>query len=576
MHDNAPAAPAVRDMLERVLRSESFSRSERSRELLRYLVEREQAGEKERLKGFTVAMDVFGKDKEFDPSIDAVVRVQAGRLRELLTQYYQAEGAADPLKIYIPRGGYVPSYRTECPNAVEEQTEEPAAAPPQVPKPARTSLFRFPPTGDRLGRHIQMMWATLMVVIVLLGLVVIRVGLPGLQPQSVAQSNVDGPVTASIAPPTASELLPTVYVHADAVDGPAAPVANALRAGLAGFDTVDFMLGDEQAGTKAGQQRFIFDVETAADGKSVSVGLSSLESGKVLMARAIPTDAASSDLIDDVADILSSSVNASGVLYGYISQNELQSGLVRCLLLNDAYYLDQDEENHLAAYQCLEALQDENARSPLVYSELAALHMEAVTDGYAYPKNAKEDEAFAYARRAVKMGPTSPYAHRALGFLFGRTGNREESIRWMRKAYELNGYDLSMVAAYGYALIFSGKYAEGEPIMSRAVEASSAHASWWDYGLFLARFMLDDGEGAAQAAEALKGARRQHYIAALIVAADAAGDKARAAALLAELNENYPRFVADPAASLTRANHPADYIGKLIAALRAAGMGSSG
>lgn len=575
MHDDAPAAPAVRDMLERVLRSESFSRSERSRELLRYLVEREQAGEKERLKGFTVAMDVFGKDKEFDPSTDAVVRVQAGRLRELLTQYYQAEGAADPLKIYIPRGGYVPSYRTECPNAVEEQAEEPAAALP-VPQPVRTPLFRFPPTGDRLGRHIQMMWATLLVVIVLLGLVVIRVGLPGLQPQSAAQSNVDGPVTASITPPAASELLPAVYVHADAADGPAAPVANALRSGLSGFDTVDFMLGDEQAGTKAGQQRFIFNVATAADGKTVSVGLSSLESGKVLMARAIPAAAPSAAVVDQVADILSSSVNASGVLYGYISQNGLQTGIVKCLLLNDAYYLDQDEANHLAAYRCLEALEDENARSPLVYSELAALHMEAVTDRYAYPQNAKEDEAFAYARRAVKMGPTSPYAHRALGFLFGRAGSREESIRWMRKAYELNNYDLSMVAAYGYALIFSGKYAEGEPVMARAVEASSAHASWWDYGLFLARFMLDDGEGAAQAAEALKGAKRQHYLAALVVVADAAGDKARAATLLAELNESYPRFVADPAASLTRANHPADYIGKLIAALRAAGMGSSG
>jgi tetratricopeptide (TPR) repeat protein len=574
LHDDAPAAPAVRDMLERVLRSDTFSRSERSRDLLRYLVEREQAGEKERLKGFTVAMDVFGKDKEFDPSTDAVVRVQAGRLRDLLTQYYQAEGAADPLKIYIPRGGYVPSYRTECPNAVEEQTEEPAPAP--VQQSARTSLFRFPPANDRLGRHIQMMWATLMVVIVLLGLVVIRVGLPGLQPQSVAQVNVDGPVTASIAPSAAAELLPTVYVRADAADAPAAPVANALRSGLAGFDTVDLMLGDEQAGAKAGQQRFIFDVETAADGKSVSVGLSSLESGKVLMARAIPTDASSSAIIDQVADILSSSVNASGVLYGYIAQNGLQAGLVECLLLNDAYYLDQNEEKHLAAYRCLEALEDQNARSPLVYSELAALHMETVSDGYGYPKNAKEDEAFAYARRAVKMGPTSAYAHRALGFLFGQAGDRDESIRWMRKAHELNGYDLSMVAAYGYALVFSGSYAEGEPIMTRAVEASSAHASWWDYGLFLARFMLDDREGAAQAAQALKGTKRQHYLAALVVVADAAGDTVRAGVLLTELNESYPRFVADPAASLTRANHPADFIGKLIAALRAAGMGSSG
>ena len=42
------------------------------------------------------------------------------------------------------------------------------------------------------------------------------------------------------------------------------------------------------------------------------------------------------------------------------------------------------------------------------------------------------------ARRAVQMGPTSPYAHRAYGYLNSRLGNSEESIRWMRKAYELN------------------------------------------------------------------------------------------------------------------------------------------
>ena len=72
-----------------------------------------------------------------------------------------------------------------------------------------------------------------------------------------------------------------------------------------------------------------------------------------------------------------------------------------------------------------------------------------------------------------------------MGILNSRVGNSEESIRWMRKAYELNPYDLGMAAAYGYGLIFSGKYSEGTPIMAHAVETFSAHPSWWDYGLFV-------------------------------------------------------------------------------------------
>src|SRR5262245_28700417 len=109
-------------MLDRVLSSETFKRSERARSLLAYLVDREQAGNAERLKGYTIAVDVFGRDAEFDASTDALVRVQAGRLRELLAQYYQSEGAADPLRIVIQRGSYAPSYEkvAPCPDTAGE------------------------------------------------------------------------------------------------------------------------------------------------------------------------------------------------------------------------------------------------------------------------------------------------------------------------------------------------------------------------------------------------------------------------------------------------------------------------
>ncbi|MEM9573987.1 MAG: hypothetical protein AAF870_02015 [Pseudomonadota bacterium] len=102
----------IKDALERVLGSKSFVRSARARELLRYLVEEEQAGNGGLLKGFSIAQDVFGKDDEFDPSTDAVVRVQAGRLRENLAAYYDSDGAQDPVKIVIPRGTYIPTYET--------------------------------------------------------------------------------------------------------------------------------------------------------------------------------------------------------------------------------------------------------------------------------------------------------------------------------------------------------------------------------------------------------------------------------------------------------------------------------
>ena len=110
----------IEDALERVLSSKTFTRSARARELLDYLVKQEQAGNAAMLKEFSIAQDVFDKDDRFDPSIDAVVRVQAGRLRDNLTSYYADEGAHDGVRISIPLGTYVPSYETneiDDPNA---------------------------------------------------------------------------------------------------------------------------------------------------------------------------------------------------------------------------------------------------------------------------------------------------------------------------------------------------------------------------------------------------------------------------------------------------------------------------
>jgi tetratricopeptide (TPR) repeat protein len=296
----------------------------------------------------------------------------------------------------------------------------------------------------------------------------------------------------------------------------------------------------------------------------------------VLLRRVLPTSSIGPDNVADaVADVASGVAPVSGLIYGSLEQGGLQSALTKCLTLNDAYYMEQGPARHLAAYKCLEQLVGSNAKSPLVYSELAALHIEAATDHYPYPVNPSDDQAMALARRAVQIGPTSPYAHRAVGFVYSQMDNRPESIRWMRKAYELNTYDLSMAASYGYALVFSGDYREGASILQRAIDASSAHPTWWDYGLFLAEFMLDDMDKASRAADALIMPKKSHYLAARLVVAQARGDRERVGALAAELGSTFPRFVADPRATLEKANYPEDLLRKFTDALKLAGIGEA-
>jgi hypothetical protein len=146
------------------------------------------------------------------------------------------------------------------------------------------------------------------------------------------------------------------------------------------------------------------------------------------------------------------------------------------------------------------------------------------------------------------------------------------SIDWMRKAYELNTYDLSMAAAYGYSLIFCGEYLEGSRILQRAVDASSARPSWWDYSLFLAQFMLGDMEKASRASRALASTKRPHYLAARLVSAQARGQTREAAELAAELRAEYPAFSADPRAVFRASHYPTDLIDRFVDALRQAGL----
>ncbi len=101
-----PAPEAVRAQLERMLASPVFAGSARQLRFLRYIVEERLAGREERLKGYTIGIEVFDRAPDFDPALDSIVRVEAGRLRAKLREYYEEHGRLDPVRIELPKGSY--------------------------------------------------------------------------------------------------------------------------------------------------------------------------------------------------------------------------------------------------------------------------------------------------------------------------------------------------------------------------------------------------------------------------------------------------------------------------------------
>lgn len=103
----------VGDCLSKILQSRTFARSGRLRAFLKFIVETEQLGLARKLKGYTIGLDVFGRDSTFESGGDPLVRVQAGKLRRLLGRYYADEGREDPIHIRIPLGAYIPVYERQ-------------------------------------------------------------------------------------------------------------------------------------------------------------------------------------------------------------------------------------------------------------------------------------------------------------------------------------------------------------------------------------------------------------------------------------------------------------------------------
>jgi hypothetical protein len=119
------------EQLEKVLQSRTLQNSESLKAFLRFVVEKTIADRDAPLKEYTIATEVFGRNSDYDPRIDSVVRVQAGRLRTKLQEYYTTEGKSDQIIIDLPKGHYHPVFNRQHPEPVQEiSTNAPAVASP--------------------------------------------------------------------------------------------------------------------------------------------------------------------------------------------------------------------------------------------------------------------------------------------------------------------------------------------------------------------------------------------------------------------------------------------------------------
>lgn len=115
--------------LERIIESPAFCNSKRYPRFLRFIVEQTLGGRADLLKERLLAIEVFDRTAEYDPSIDPIVRVAAGEIRKRLAQYYVEHGHENEIRITLEPGSYIPEFHLPASVSIKQNTIAPVTIP---------------------------------------------------------------------------------------------------------------------------------------------------------------------------------------------------------------------------------------------------------------------------------------------------------------------------------------------------------------------------------------------------------------------------------------------------------------
>src|SRR5262249_24438400 len=113
--------------VEKIANSHTLHNADSLRKLLRYLADHALEHPGTPLKEYQIATEVFGRPADFDPALDSTIRVQAGRLRLKLAEYYASEGGDDAIQVEMPKGTYLISFHHRTPESSKTHAPSPGS-----------------------------------------------------------------------------------------------------------------------------------------------------------------------------------------------------------------------------------------------------------------------------------------------------------------------------------------------------------------------------------------------------------------------------------------------------------------
>jgi TolB-like protein/tetratricopeptide (TPR) repeat protein len=577
----AAGADDVRAELEHILSNPRFQASEKRRAFLRFIVGEALAGRADRLKGYTVAVEVFGRDENFDSQADPVVRLEARRLRRDLNSYYVEAGRHDPVRISIPKGTYVPHFeRHEVTQARVVSDEEQATNSYEAPANGVSSASAGRQRSIALPPR-NLVVAALVVTIIALATIVWRQNAQN--GRSVSTADERGPGLVVLPFEALSSTDDSRYL--------ASGISQELVANLMlfpGFRLYTLPTSFENSGAtepaKLGRElgvTYVVSGSVNANTKEIRVATQTIEakSGRVLWSQTYDRPIAPQALIGVQKDLATEIATVIGQPYGVVS-SDLNKRLTTPAVANMHSYVCV-----LRAYDyrrsflrnefdpVLRCLQEAVRRDP-DYSDawamLGWLHVDAGRIGYAGHNTQDEyKKALQAASEAVRLAPNSILALKVLGAVYHYLGRYDESERITRQALEINPYDPGTLAQLGWRLAVRGKFEEGIPLIKRAIARTVNPPGWYYHLIAIDLYRKGKYEQMREVAERADPDNSGFSQLLIAIANGALGNRDAARAALKKLSENKP-LASDPAAFMRRHGAIDEIVDALMAGLQKA------
>ena len=517
--NDVPSPHEIRAAVDRMTVSDTFSRSPQLGAFLRFVVEAVLSGKSDRIKAYTIGVEVLRRDVKFDPQMDPIVRVEGTRLRRTIERYYAGPGVDEPVIIDLPRGGYVPVFRRRETSIAAAEPEPPIASAEQ-PAPAG-----LPP-----GNGMPTLRVAPFVVF----------GSP--DTRAVWAEALGGKLGEAFA------LFETINVTSGAVPAarPSAPIAVVPAVPGARSDyrldgTVEYR-GDQTIDIRF---KLIDEADATVIWSRAFERLSCLEG----------RDAVEESILLELATTV---VQPFGVVWSHerAKQFATQAGDPRCRALIEAGELFRsfDPAEHESARASLEHLTAADPGFASGFSYLATVYCREHQFGFGvWPGDPPAlDRALIAARQGIELKPQGSRAHHVLFIVLFARGEIEEALAAAERAIALNRYDMIILTEYGGRMIFCGEVDKGMDILQRAGAHGIIRPSWHHFYLFLGHYLKGDRAGARYHAELLTADNYvfTHMARALIAAAD--GDKDAAQQAWQRIIALAPAWQDDARAELAR------------------------